>query len=86
MTPAADSAKSSSSPSSASRVTSAPNPSAISAARSGSIDCVIDARTPFFIRSFTTSAAPTSSAVASSPTVIGPVIATCAGPFTSTGG
>ena len=80
MTPAADSANSSSSPSSASRVTSAPNPSAISAARSGSIDCVIDARTPFFIRSLTTSAAPTSSAVASSPTVIGPVIAPAPAP------
>mmetsp|Transcript_15068 Transcript_15068/g.32739 ORF Transcript_15068/g.32739 Transcript_15068/m.32739 type:complete len:331 (+) Transcript_15068:1361-2353(+) len=52
------------------RVTSAPKPSAMASAVSASIDCVIEARTPFFIRSFTTSATPTLRASASSPTVM----------------
>eukprot|EP00962_Isochrysis_galbana_P001307 scaffold331_cov101-Isochrysis_galbana.AAC.2 len=67
------------------RDTSAPNPSAMASAVSASIDCVADASTPRFIRSLTTSAMPTLSLAARSPTVMDSPSRTRTGPVGSSG-
>mmetsp|Transcript_1719 Transcript_1719/g.3607 ORF Transcript_1719/g.3607 Transcript_1719/m.3607 type:complete len:330 (-) Transcript_1719:308-1297(-) len=86
-TPHASSARSRCSASSSpARDTSAPTPSAIAAAVSPSMDCVMEASTPRFIKSLTTSATPMLHAAARSPTVIESPMVTLAGPVGSGGG
>mmetsp|Transcript_12125 Transcript_12125/g.32250 ORF Transcript_12125/g.32250 Transcript_12125/m.32250 type:complete len:634 (-) Transcript_12125:127-2028(-) len=67
-------------------VTFAPKPSAILQAVSTSIDCVMEASVPIFIRSLTTSAAPTPSCCARLPTVIESSSLILTGPVGTDGG